>query len=301
MENKKSILVKASVFLFIIILTVFGAIIINRKEAQIKELNAGSSNLSHLVAERDSMLNGLFNSFNEIETSLDFIKLRRNQIEIIQDEGTVSQQETILNDIKLLDSLLEKNAQKMKDLESRLKTSGVQIAAFNTKISLLNNNIEQQNTEILKLKNRLTEREEEIADLNEQVNGLESEISRMDTRLEEKAVMIRKQDDELNRAFLAYGSFKELKENGVVKRDGGFLGIGGTKLIPGTPGEDYFLPIDIRETREIPLFSKKVNFITEHPDSSYRFLINEGLVTYLEIENPKEFWKYSKYAVIETR
>ncbi|NQU86655.1 MAG: hypothetical protein HQ541_12920 [Mariniphaga sp.] len=119
--------------------------------------------------------------------------------------------------------------------------------------------------------------------------------------LNEKSEIIKMQDEELNKAFLAYGTFKELKENGVLTKDGGILGLGGSKSIPGIFEEDSFMQLDIRETREIPLFTRKVSFITEHPDSSYRFLIDEGLITYLEIENPDEFWKLSKYAVLETK
>ncbi|MBN1820319.1 MAG: hypothetical protein JW833_06365 [Prolixibacteraceae bacterium] len=301
MENKKAVIVKVSAALFIVLITLFGAIIINRKESQIKKLNNKTEDINSMLAERDSVLNDLFNSFNEIETSLDFIKLRRNQIEIIQEEGVISQNESIVNDIRLLDSLLERNSQKIKILEAKLKKSGIQVATLNNKISSLTQNIDMQNSEVIKLKEKLEEKELQITELNGKVDGLQSEIQMKDNYLTEKEKIIKNQDEKLHKAFLAYGTYKELKENGLVEKEGGIFGIGGSKTIPGKVEEGSFMQLDIRETREIPLFTRKVNFITEHPDSSYRFLMDEGLITYLEIENPDEFWKLSKYAVLETK
>jgi len=301
MENKRSIISKVVVAVIIITMAIFSAIVINNKEAHIRQLNKNAETLGEVIQDRDSLLNDLFTSFSEIETSLNFIKQRRNQIEIAQDEGEMSQHESIINGIRLIDSLLERNTHRVKSIESKLKSSGFKVAALTKKIVDLNNNIEQQNNELVKLKGKIEERDLKITELNDKVNGLEWEVISKEKTLVEKTEIIQNQENELNKAFLAFGTFRELKENGVAEKDGGLLGIGGKKIIPGDFDESYFIKLDMRETREIPLFSKKVSFISEHPDSSYRFLFNEGLVTYLEIENPEEFWKISKYAVLETR
>ena len=47
--------------------------------------------------------------------------------------------------------------------------------------------------------------------------------------------------------------------------------------------------------------SKTAKIITEHPDDSYELIMEDGLISALVIEKPEEFWKISKYAVIETR
>jgi hypothetical protein len=41
--------------------------------------------------------------------------------------------------------------------------------------------------------------------------------------------------------------------------------------------------------------------ISEHPVSSYSLVEENGQIAYLQIDNPEEFWKISKYAVIEVK
>ena len=65
--------------------------------------------------------------------------------------------------------------------------------------------------------------------------------------------------------------------------------------------ETYFTEIDKRSTDVFPVFSKKVEMISQHPDSSYKFIYDNDLIAYVKIENPDEFWKLTKYAVIELK
>lgn len=301
MKNKKSIIEKVVFATIIIVIVVLGALVVNKKEAQIKRLNSDTQNMENIVEGRDSLLNELFASFNEIENNLTYIKQKRNQLEIEQSENKFNQKESILNDIKLLDSLLENSNKQVKSLQNKLYKSNIKLVSLDKMIVELNEKIEYQNTEVAQLKQNLQEREVVIAELNTKVDGLESEVILKDQSLSEKSEVIKVQDKELNKAFLTYGSYKELKDNGVITKSGGILGIGAEKSIQKNLNEDQFMQLDIRETREIPIFSKKVEMISEHPDSSYYFKTDEGLITYLEIENPEEFWKISKYAVIELK
>jgi hypothetical protein len=109
-------------------------------------------------------------------------------------------------------------------------------------------------------------------------------------------------DEQLHKAYWTFGTFKELKENGVVAREGGILGILGTnKTLNKELNHNYFTELDIRSTQTIPLYAKKAEVISEHSDSSYRFVYQDDLIAYLEIEDPNEFWKLTKYAVIEVK
>src|SRR5690606_23582766 len=107
---------------------------------------------------------------------------------------------------------------------------------------------------------------------------------------------------ELNKAYWVQGTFKELKENEVLEKEGGFLGfIGKNKTIKKNLNVESFTELDIRETEIIPLNAKKVEMISEHSDNSYRLIYQDDLVSYLKIENPEEFWKLTRFAVIEVK
>jgi hypothetical protein len=85
-------------------------------------------------------------------------------------------------------------------------------------------------------------------------------------------------------------------------REGGFLGLlGQNKTIQENFDDEYFTELNIQETKTIPLNSKKAVVVSEHPNNSYTLVEEDGLVSYLQIDNPEEFWKISKYAVIEVK
>ncbi len=300
MKNKSIISIVAFI-IFIVAIAVISGVIVHNKESEINKLNSKNLSLSSNVTERDSTINDLFASMDEIERNLTLITQKRTQLEIKQDEVTVSQKELIIEDIRQLDLMLDDNVKKIKNLESRLYKSGVKITALNQKIESLAASYEEQNKQIIKFKQTLEERDIQIAELNTQFENLQVETEWKDQSLAEKEELINDQTNKLNKAYLAFGTYKELKENGVVQKEGGIFGIGGEKSFQENVVDENFMQVDIREINKIPLFSKKAIFITEHPDSSYHFLEDEGLITYLEIEKPEEFWKISKYAVIETK
>ena len=107
----------------------------------------------------------------------------------------------------------------------------------------------------------------------------------------------------MNEAFFAMGSYKELKNKGILEKEGGFIGIGRNKVLTDTFDNNYFSKVDIREVKRIPVFSKKAEIITDHPTDSYELTETEDekMIAYLEIKKPDDFWKASRYMVIEVK
>jgi hypothetical protein len=124
--------------------------------------------------------------------------------------------------------------------------------------------------------------------------------SKVDT-ISYKEQVIVDRTDKLNTAHVALGTFKELKEEGILDRDGGILGVGGSKAIQENFDPKHFTELDIRETKTIPLNTKKAVVISEHPSNSYSMVEENGQIAYLQIDNPTEFWRISKYAVIQVK
>ena len=61
--------------------------------------------------------------------------------------------------------------------------------------------------------------------------------------------------------------------------------------------DDYFTDVDLTKTDKIEVVGKRVKFITDHPSSSYD-IISEGQNHTIQINDPKTFWKVSKYLVV---
>lgn len=285
-----------------------GIYVIVNKQNQLKMLNGEYSDLTTMYQERDSLVNDFTNAFDEIENSLTFVKNKRSQLSIDNPEGNPSRNEEIVADIKLMNTMLEESSKKIEDLEKKLAASGIDIKSFKNKIAQLTKNVEEQNESIENLKIELLERDQQIAQMDEKMTNLEADIQEKDIALvmkddslQMKAETIVQKDNELNKAYFAMGTFKELKDNGVVEKDGGFLGIGRNEKLQENLNNGYFTEIDKRSTDVFPVFSKKVEMISHHPDSSYRYIYDDDLIAYVKIENPDEFWRYSKYAVVEVK
>ncbi|MCG6188774.1 Cbp1 family collagen-binding glycoprotein adhesin [Maribellus maritimus] len=308
MKTEKNSMLKWIVIgVFAIVVVIAGIIIYNNK-SHIDELSNQNADLNMTIEERDSLVNEMANTFDEIEENLTFIREKRSQLVLDQAEGKQDQKKVLVADIKLMNEMLEESSKKIDELEKQLKSSGIEIKSFRNKIAKLSESIKQQDENIQVLKTELEKRDYQIAEMDLQIEKMDSQMVVMETDLVVKADSIKnannliaEQDSELNKAFFASGSFDELADNGVLTKEGGFLGIGKNKTIKEDFNETYFTELDKRNTNYFPLFVKKAKIITEHPDSSFRFIEEDNLITYLEIENPEEFWKVSKYAVVETK
>lgn len=261
-------------------------------EKDAEQLKADS--LQALLDERDQTVNEFFETFNEIEENLALIKEKEKIITVTTSNGTevtTDAKDKINEDILLIYELLTKNKQKISYLNKKMKQSDLQITELNKMIQRLTEEITNKDSEINKLK-------EELEVLNLIVEDLFANIDTMKMEIEAKDDVISEQDQNLNTAFYVVGTSKELKEKGIITKEGGFVGIGAVQKLMEDFNKDYFTKIDIRETKKISLMVKKAKAITSHSSNSYYFDGPEGKVNYLIITDHEKFWQTSKYLVV---
>jgi hypothetical protein len=189
-----------------------------------------------------------------------------------------------------------------------LKASGIEIRSFKNKITRLNQYIAEQNNSIRQLKNEVEQRDYKIAEMDTQLTRLQDDIASKDDSIVRKSQIIAdklqailEKDNEINKAYFAAGTHKELVKKGVLSKETGFLGIAKNSTIRDDMNESYFTKLDIRNVSHFQINTKKAKLISEHPANSYRLVEENDKIAYLEIENPQEFWKLTKYAVVETK
>jgi hypothetical protein len=135
-----------------------------------------------------------------------------------------------------------------------------------------------------------------ITKLGTAVDSLGKNVEELASQNEEKQGVIKEQDQAINSAWYAIGSRKELRDNKIVTSDGIFSA---QKVLQADFNKNYFVKVDARNTRSIPLYStSKARILTNHSKTSYTLeKENENYV--LVITNPAEFWSVSKYLVVE--
>jgi chromosome segregation ATPase len=308
MKTEKQTLVTGVSGLLILLIIVIAGIIILKDKTEIGQLTQHNLNLNTTLELRDSLVNDLANTFDEIEQNLTFVRDKRDEMISIPSEGGINRQQALVADVKLMNEMLAVSSKKMEELDKKLKASGIEIKSFKNKIAQLNKRILEHENSIVQLKDELEKRDYQIEEKDMHIVLLKSDIASKEDSIEtksqiitEKSQTIFEKDNEINKAWFVAGTHSELIENGVLEKEGGFLGIAKIKNINDDLNENYFTSLDIRNTNQFKLNTRKAKLISKHPENSYRLVEKNDLIAYIEIEDPEEFWKITKYAIIETK
>ncbi len=248
-----------------------------------EKLKEENEKLKSELNSRDESLNETMRLFNEIEDNLSAIRQKENVINLSRNndpEFQQDQKERIIEEIQLINSLLDENKNKVNLLRSKLSKADGKIGEMDKMIE----NMVQ----------KMKEQEDLISELRDDLAKYDIAMAELTASLNETMATVEDQQSEMNKAWFVFGTTKELKEQGVVTKEGGFIGLGKIVKLREDFNQDYFTQIDVTKTKEIPLGAKKVQILTTHPKDSYK-LIGEGKVEKLQIINAEKFWSISKY------
>lgn len=259
-------------------------------------LKSENEQLTQEVQQQDSLINDFVSDFTRIQDNLATIREKEERIQAAKDgdlETSQNIREAVLQDVEAINELLSDNRKTISDLNDKLKKYSYEVGKFKTMVANLNKEIETKDAQVMDLK-------ENLASMNFEMAKLNSKLDTVTARSRMQQEVIEEQAENINTAYYAVGSLKDLEENEVIDRKGGLIGIGRTKTIAEDFNRDYFTKIDITQTKMIPLEADDddVKLISNHPSDSYKWNKNEDQVTGLEITNPDKFWKTSKYLVV---
>jgi len=255
----------------------------------LNQLKSENELLKKDLSERDETVNEFMRSFNEIENNLLTIQKKERNLNASNVENSAElggdAKTRIELEIQSINELMEKNKNQISQLEKKLKKSNFKIAEFEKTIERLNQSIADKDAEIVALNEKL------IA-LNYQVEGLKETVENLTAESDAKSQTITEKETQLNEAYYAVGTKKELIANGVLSKAGDFSGGGTGKKLDFN--SKYFSKIDIRNTKEITIGANKTKMLSSHPVQSFELTGNK-----LIIKDADAFWKASKYCVVE--
>ena len=273
----------------------------NQAELQrIAELESRVDSLTVQAEQKDATINEFFESLNQIEENLKLITSKEQQISTeVRNNGTNNElpkdgRERIAKDIIDINRIMSENHSQLAALTKKLKASNMKVAEFEKMIKDMTRRIEERDSTIQILRDNL-----EV--LNFSVDSLTIALSGLDSVNKELTEQLEQQHVQINEAWYAFGSKKELIENQIISRTGGFLGIGKHNELKEDMLLDYFTKISIETTNEIPIFATKkgVEFVTKHPTDSYELTTNdEGAIVSIKITDKTKFWRQSRYLVV---
>lgn len=261
--------------------------------------------IERLRTENDSLIRGNKHMITSIDSYQKTIFEIDQNLAVIDEEGlmlkklTPEGQEVIHKDIK------ESIKQHIFNISALLDNSRLKIISLDKNLNSLRKEAGGKSEEILALDNKIQElsnlilmKEQEISDLEE---ALEDKIDFLRMVLDIEKERTAKVHGILNRAYYITGTSKDLKELGIIKKEGGFIGIGQVKVLNATAPNSLFIEIKKDQTDLLDLQCKKATLITSHPKTSYSFQGDVDAISGLLIEDSQEFWRNSNYLVIEVR
>jgi hypothetical protein len=269
-----------------------------KKEQQILDLQAKNAKLQAEFSQKDSLLNELFGSINQIEHNLSEITAREKLITdapVDEKRMNMDVRDKIMDEIISINNMIELNKKQLAVLKDQLKKSDVNTAALKETIKLLSVRLEEKEQEISGLKEQLVKLNFKIGELNATVDTLREETALQSKVISQQDAML----GEMNTIWYVVGTKKDLSEKGIIEKAGGLLS--GNMKMSEMINPDYFTTSDLRNMSIISFESSKAELVTIHPEGSYKFLEENEMIKGLEIINPKDFWKSSRFLVIMTR
>lgn len=259
--------------------------------------------LQSVLTSKDDAINSLeFQKLNDDS----IVNLYALYIQKIKDNiNEINRQELIINNKKNNPDFIEKDTI---DIIKSIKILSKKLQENESMILALNNAVKQEKDKNSQFASKVIDLKEEIAQSNREVYYLKEELNSMNASFEaifKKYNLQNKKISDLNQKLneVAYviGSKSELLDNGVLTKSGGLIGIGKTRKLNSDLNTDYFTYVSKYKFQNIPLGYKTVRLMTSHPNSSYKLSNSNDIIDSLIIINKDNFWRNSKFLVVEVK
>ncbi|MFA5046511.1 MAG: hypothetical protein WC542_11355 [Paludibacter sp.] len=268
-----------------------------KQSADYKALKAQNDSLMNAKLTLQNEVDGYFSAMNEIEQNIEKIKSTQNTISIqpVGQDLNDDVRTKINEDMAYLNDMLQANKDELSKLKAKLKKSGFKSAELESTIARLTKSLDEESQKVADLQTQLAQKDSLIAGLGTTVDNLGKNIENLSTENKVKQSKIAEQEETIHTAWYVFGTRKELKEQKIITSDGFFSP---QRVLESDFNKNYFVRIDARNTKSIPLYSTSAKILTNHPKSSYTLEKENGNFILL-IVNPEDFWSISKYLVIE--
>lgn len=281
--------------LFILSIVVFVSCGQHKKE--IARMQSKQDSIAQLASQKDNSILEFVSAMNEIQMNMDSVKTIQKLVSVQTAPGIelkADAKKRIIEDIRQINALLEKNKELVRSMQGKLNNSTVKIKELQSMIEILNKQMTDKDGELIRLNQELESLHVNVAGLNQKIETITTES---EAAISEKTKTIEEQTIAMNTVYYAFGTKKELEEKDVIEKEGGVLGMGKTIKLKKDFNRDYFMKVDLREFNQLPLNTKKAKIITTHPADSYHFTGTKTIES-LVIDKSEEFWKASKYLLI---
>ena len=251
-----------------------------------------SDSLNGIIAQKDSEINDLMGTLNDIEEGFQQISEAENRVSLIKNGEGANKKQQLKEDVQFIANRMKQNRELVAKLEKQLANGTIQGDQLKKTIQNLQKQLEEKDKQLQALRAELDSKDIHIAELDETINNLHTKSNRLTSVNRQQSETINTQDKQINTAWYVFGTKKELKDQHIIE---------GGKVMTGNFNKNYFTKVDIRDISEIKLMSKSAKVLTTHPSSTYTLVRDANKQYTLRITNPQIFWSTSKYLVVQVK
>lgn len=267
--------------------------------------NAVADSLQGVIEQKDTEINALFEVLNDIENNLTEISTRYGKISSLRmqnPERNANVKGEITDQLAIIESMMSQNKEKINALNGKISS----LSAENAKLQEF---IESLNTRMAEQENQINSLMAELTISKETIQKLSSDVDWLNKANKDKDALIAQQDEEMaymadqsHKAYYVVGNYSELKEKGIVDKEGGLI----FKQQHATRNVNVqnFTLIDKNKVTTIDINLRKVRMISSHPKDSYEIIYDENdskLARQLVIKDIANFWKNTDFLIISTK
>ena len=257
-----------------------------------------------LLAEKEALAVENQNLENEFNATIGIINEVENNLQAIRDaEGMLtvqqegSERDQIVSELLQIKERMAENRARLDSLNQVIEKSGKNNGNLRAQIKKLQAQIAEKEEMIAGLQAQIEEKDGQIANLNTQVDNLNNDLNNANTQIENLNNQNLAQTDEMNTVYYIGATAKELKAKGII--------LSAKKIFKGDVPTEEFTKADMRELNTIVFQTKKGVVLTTHPVESYTLTPGKDAdgnkIVTLEITNPEQFWKVTRYLVVLTK
>ena len=260
-----------------------------KAEAQAR---AERDSLNQVIAQKDDEINDMMTTLIDIEEGFREITEAQSRVTLAKNgEGTNTKQR-ITENFQFIQSMMQQNKDLIAKLQQQVRESSIKSDKLKKIIANLTETMEKKDQQITEMKEQLELKNIHIGELKYAINTMREDARALQDENEAQSKTINAQDKQLNTAWYACGTEKELKGQQILVKG---------KVLQGNFNKDYFTKIDIRVDNTIKLYSKSAKLLTTHPSSSYTLQPDANKQLILRINDPQTFWSTSKYLVVQVK
>jgi peptidoglycan hydrolase CwlO-like protein len=263
-----------------------------KNSSEYKRIQAQNDSLALVNARNATEMEEVLSLLNEVEDNFRKIKSAENYLSVQSNspgELSPSTKERINSDMRLITETLEKNRQKIAELENKLQSSSLQSAQLQQSLNKLRLELDQKTMALVTLNEELERKDKKISELSESVSNLSKDVQELRVQSNTQQQTITQQHKEIVTVYYCFGTSNELKKQKILVGD----------QLGANFNRDYFIRVnDFNKLQTIQLLAKKGKLVSKHPEKSYEFVKDANNQIELHIIDPDNFWSLTKYLVI---